>query len=294
MTVHLANTCRELAAASSRAAAIPRRLGCVSSQESARRIVWIDCEMTGLNLDQDVLVEVAALVTDQDLRVLGDGVDVVIKPSDSAVAGMDDFVRNMHTESGLIDAWADGVTVAEAERAVMDYITTWVPEAGKAPLAGNSIATDRGFLARHMPKLDGHLHYRMVDVSSIKELAKRWYPRVYFAAPDKTGNHRALGDIVDSINELRYYRSALFVPMPGPTTDQARAVATAHAGADLGVLSQDPPLLDRSSGVRPGVDAGPQSETGGCAGAVDGSQSAGGQRCCGTDGGCACGGCGNA
>lgn len=226
--------------------------------------------MTGLNLDQDVLVEVAALVTDQDLRVLGDGVDVVIKPSAAAVAGMDDFVRNMHTESGLINAWADGVTVEEAERAVMDYITTWVPEARKAPLAGNSIATDRGFLARHMPILDGHLHYRMIDVSSVKELAKRWYPRVYFAAPDKTGNHRALGDIMDSINELRYYRSAVFVPMPGPSTDQARVVAAAHAAADLDTLTQDPPLVGDPT-ASPGTDGTEEPGSGGDCGGSGGN-----------------------
>jgi oligoribonuclease len=197
----------------------------VSAPSPNDRIVWIDCEMTGLDVRADALVEVAAVVTDSELTVLGDGVDVVIKPPASAVAGMNDFVRDMHTRSGLLDALADGVTLAEAEQQVLDYVRHWVPEAGKAPLAGNSVGTDKMFLDRDMSLLVGHLHYRIVDVSSIKELARRWYPRVYFASPKKEGGHRALADILESIDELRYYREALFVPQPGPDTATARAVA---------------------------------------------------------------------
>ncbi|MFE5339351.1 oligoribonuclease [Isoptericola sp. NPDC056578] len=189
------------------------------------RIVWIDCEMTGLDLRADALVEVAAVVTDSELNVLGEGVDVVVAPPSEAVEQMNDFVRDMHTSSGLIEEFSGGMTLADAEQAVLDYVREWVPEPGKAPLAGNSVGTDKMFLDRDMPELVGHLHYRIVDVSSIKELARRWYPRVYFAAPKKDGGHRALADILESIDELRYYREALFVPQPGPDTKTARAVA---------------------------------------------------------------------
>jgi oligoribonuclease len=196
-----------------------------NGERSQDRIVWIDCEMTGLDLEADALIEVAALVTDSELNVLGEGVDVVIRPPGEALAQMRDVVRQMHTASGLLDALDSGVTLAEAERTVLDYVKTWVPETRRAPLAGNSVATDRGFLARDMPTLEGHLHYRIIDVSSIKELARRWYPRVYFASPEKNGNHRALADIRESIRELKYYRAAVFVPAPGPDTDAARAIA---------------------------------------------------------------------
>ncbi|WP_425954616.1 oligoribonuclease [Xylanimonas sp. McL0601] len=189
------------------------------------RIVWIDCEMTGLDTRADALIEVAAVVTDSELNVLGDGVDVLVAPPAEALAGMGDFVREMHTKSGLLDELAGGVTLAEAEQTVLDYVRAWVPEPGKAPLAGNSVGTDKMFLDRDMPGLVGHLHYRIVDVSSIKELARRWYPRVYFASPKKDGGHRALADILESIDELRYYREALFVPQPGPDSATARAVA---------------------------------------------------------------------
>ena len=195
------------------------------SPSSADRIVWIDCEMTGLDLGADALVEVAAVVTDSELNVLGDGVDVVIAPPQAAVEQMGDFVRDMHTTSGLLDALAGGSTLAEAEAAVLDYVRSWVPEPGKAPLAGNSVGTDKAFLDRDMPELIGHLHYRIVDVSSIKELARRWYPRVYFAAPRKSGGHRALADILESIDELRYYRAALLVPEPGPDSKAAKLIA---------------------------------------------------------------------
>jgi oligoribonuclease len=193
------------------------------------RLVWIDCEMTGLDLDKDALIEVAVLVTDSELNVLGDGVDVVIAPPaedlPGLLDGMVDVVREMHTASGLLVELANGITMAEAQERVLAYVREHVPEAGKAQLAGNSVGTDRGFLARDMPELEQHLHYRIVDVSSIKELARRWYPRVYFNSPKKTGNHRALGDIRDSIAELRYYRDAIFVPHPGPDSETARTLA---------------------------------------------------------------------
>jgi oligoribonuclease len=189
-------------------------------------LVWIDCEMTGLNLGSDALIEVAALVTDPDLNVLGDGVDVVIHAEEEQLNGMIDVVREMHEKSGLTDeVRRSTVTMAEAELLVMKYITQYVPEPRTAPLCGNSIATDRGFLARDMPLLDNHLHYRMIDVSSIKELCRRWYPRVYFSQPQKGLAHRALADIKESIRELAYYRQTIFVPLPGPDVDTARAIA---------------------------------------------------------------------
>jgi oligoribonuclease len=200
----------------------------VNSERSQDRIVWIDCEMTGLDLRADALVEVAALVTDSELTVLGDGVDVVVKPPAAALTQMRDVVRQMHTTSGLLDELDGGLTLDEAEQAVLDYVTAFVPEPRRAPLAGNSVATDRAFLARDMPDLENHLHYRIVDVSSIKELARRWYPRVYFASPEKRGGHRALADIKESIEELRYYREALFVPPPGPDSETARAIAAKY------------------------------------------------------------------
>ncbi len=199
------------------------------TQSKNDRIVWIDCEMTGLDLGADALVEVAAVVTDSELTVLGDGIDVIVRPPDEALEQMNDFVRDMHTSSGLIDELAGGTTLADAEAQVLDYLRGFVPEPGKAPLAGNSVGTDKMFLDRDMQDLVAHLHYRIIDVSSIKELARRWYPRVYFASPTKNGGHRALADILESIDELRYYRSALFVPQPGPDTATARALATSIA-----------------------------------------------------------------
>ncbi|UZN05291.1 oligoribonuclease [Cellulomonas sp. S1-8] len=196
-----------------------------SSHTSADRIVWVDCEMTGLDLVHDALVEVAAVVTDSELNVLGEGVDVVVAPPPEALAQMGDFVRTMHTTSGLLPALEHGVSLADAEAQVLAYVRTWVPDAGRAPLAGNSVGTDKAFLDRDMPGLVGHLHYRIVDVSSIKELARRWYPRVYFAAPEKKGGHRALADILESIDELRYYRAALLPAAPGPDSGQARRIA---------------------------------------------------------------------
>jgi oligoribonuclease len=186
------------------------------------RIVWIDCEMTGLDTKNDALIEVAALVTDSELNILGDGVDVVIKPDDAALAQMNDFVRDMHTRSGLLAELPHGKTMAEAQAAVLEYIKKWVPDAKKAPLGGNSVGTDRVFLVRDMPEIVEHLHYRVIDVSTIKELSRRWFARAYFQSPAKMGGHRALGDIKDSIDELRYYREAVFVPAPGPDSATAR------------------------------------------------------------------------
>lgn len=190
------------------------------------RLVWIDCEMTGLDLGRDALIEIAALVTDGELRVLGEGVDLVIHTDDALLDGMVDVVRDMHARSGLTEeVRRSTVTLREAEEQVLAYVREHVPEPRTAPLAGNSIATDRGFLTRDMPELDAHLHYRMVDVSSVKELCRRWFPRVFYAKPEKGLAHRALADIRESIRELDYYRKTLFVPPPGPTSEEAQTVA---------------------------------------------------------------------
>ncbi len=195
------------------------------------KLVWIDCEMTGLDPVADALIEVAALVTDFELNVLGEGVDIVIKPPAAALEQMEDVVRTMHTSSGLLQVLDAGVDLATAENAVLDYVRSHVPEARKAPLAGNTVGTDRLFLSRDMPMLETHLHYRIVDVSSIKELARRWFTRAYFASPAKSGNHRALADIQESIEELRYYRAAVFVPSPGPDSETARSLAAQYSGS---------------------------------------------------------------
>jgi oligoribonuclease len=199
------------------------------------RLVWIDCEMTGLDLGADALIEVAALVTDFELNVLGEGLDVIIKPAPEALDQMVEFVRSMHEKSGLLDELAGGTTLADAEEQVLAYIKEHCPDGSRPPLAGNTVATDRAFLARDMPALESFLHYRIVDVSSIKELSRRWYPRAYFAAPTKRGNHRALADIQESIEELRYYREAVFVPQPGPDSAQARQIAARHGGQLTGL-----------------------------------------------------------
>ena len=196
----------------------------VSAAENDR-LVWIDCEMTGLDLAVDELVEIAIVVTDFELRLIDPGFRVVIKASDAALANMNDFVTNMHTTSGLITEIPNGVSLAEAEAQSLAYIRRFVPIEGKAPLAGNTIGTDRMFLAKYMPQVDTYLHYRNVDVSSIKELSRRWFPRAYFQAPSKDGGHRALADILESIRELEYYRRAVFVPEPGPTSEDAKAVS---------------------------------------------------------------------
>ncbi len=205
------------------------------------RLVWIDCEMTGLDLGADALIEVAALVTDFELNVLGEGIDVIIKPSPEALDQMIDFVRSMHEKSGLLDELDAGTTLADAEEQVLAYIKEHCPDGSRPPLAGNTVATDRAFLARDMQALESFLHYRIVDVSSIKELSRRWFPRAYFAAPTKRGNHRALADIQESIEELRYYREAVFVPQPGPDSARAKEIAARHGGQLTGLgLDADP------------------------------------------------------
>jgi oligoribonuclease len=189
------------------------------------RLVWIDCEMTGLDIERDALIEIACVVTDGKLTLLDGGIDLIIKPPAEAVDQMSDVVREMHTKSGLLADLSGGMALDEAQDAVLAYVKHHVPEAKKAPLCGNSIATDRWFIARDMPVLDNWLHYRMIDVSSVKELARRWYPRAYFASPAKHGGHRALADITESVQELRYYREAVFVPHPGPDSATAREIA---------------------------------------------------------------------
>ena len=218
--------------------------------DSAGHLVWIDCEMTGLDLTRDRLIEVAVLVTDSELNVLDPGLDLVISADDAALEGMVDVVTEMHAKSGLTEAVrASTLTIAEAEQQLLAYVKRFVPERRTAPLCGNSIGTDRGFLARDMPELDDHLHYRMIDVSSIKELARRWFPRVYFAQPQKGLAHRALADIIESVRELAYYRQTLFVDVPGPSTSQAQAAAAKvtasfaelSAAEDAGAPGQEPP-----------------------------------------------------
>jgi oligoribonuclease len=201
------------------------------------RLVWIDCEMTGLDLRADALIEVAALVTDFDLNVLGDGIDLIVTPPAEALEQMGDFVRSMHETSGLLDVLDSGVSLEDAENQVMAYLHEHCTDGSRPPLAGNTVATDRAFLARDMPVLDSFLHYRIVDVSSIKELSRRWYPRAYFQAPAKVGNHRALADIQESIEELRYYRDAVFVPPPGPTSAAAKEIAQRHSGSLTGATA---------------------------------------------------------
>ncbi|MGY1712544.1 oligoribonuclease [Geodermatophilus sp. SYSU D00758] len=206
--------------------------------DSAGHLIWIDCEMTGLDLTRDKLIEVAVLVTDSELTVLDPGLDLVISADDADLDGMADVVTEMHAKSGLTDAVrASTLTVAEAEQQLLAYVKRFAPERRTAPLCGNSIGTDRGFLARDMPELDDHLHYRMIDVSSIKELARRWFPRVYFAQPTKGLAHRALADIIESVRELAYYRQTLFVDAPGPSTADAQAAATKVTGSFAELLA---------------------------------------------------------
>lgn len=202
------------------------------------RLVWIDCEMTGLNPEIDQLVEIATVVTDAELNVLHPGLDLIIKADASALENMNDFVTSMHTTSGLIDEIPDGLPLAEAEQQTLDYIAQFVDESGTAPLCGNTIGTDRMFIARYMPGLDHFLHYRNIDVSTIKELAHRWYPRAYFQAPAKNGGHRALADIHESITELKYYRQAVLVPQPGPSSEEAAALSTAVVAAVGGGVTE--------------------------------------------------------
>lgn len=204
------------------------------------RLVWIDCEMTGLDLEVDELVEIAVVITDYDLNPVDEGIDIVIRPDPGSLEHMGEFVREMHRTSGLLDEIPGGVSVADAEYRVLEYVLQHIPEEQKAPLAGNTIGTDRAFLAKYMPRLDAHLHYRNVDVSSIKELARRWFPRVYFNAPAKNGGHRALADILESIRELQYYRRAVFVADPGPTTAELQTIAAeVVASFDGGTRDED-------------------------------------------------------
>jgi oligoribonuclease len=205
----------------------------------SERLVWIDCEMTGLDLKADAMIEVAALVTDFDLNVLGHGIDLIIKPPAEALDQMIPFVRAMHETSGLLDELDSGITLAEAETQVLAYIKQHCAEGSRPPLAGNTVATDRSFIVRDMPDLDAFLHYRIVDVSSIKELSRRWYPRAYYSSPAKRGNHRALADIQESIEELRYYRDTVFVPAPGPDAVTAKQVADRHGGSLTGLPAPD-------------------------------------------------------
>ena len=193
-------------------------------------LVWVDCEMTGLDTQNDVLVEIAVLVTDSDLNIIGDGVDLVIKATPEQISGMNEFVTKMHTDSGLINEIPNGVSVSVAENLILKYLESAGVAAGKSPIAGNSVYVDRIFISRDMPKLAEYLHYRTIDVSSIKELTRRWYPKVYFNAPAKTGNHRALGDIRDSIAELSFYRKTVFVDQPGPQSADIKQIAATFNG----------------------------------------------------------------
>ena len=226
------------------------------------RLVWIDCEMTGLDLERDALIEIACLVTDGELETLGEGLDLVIKPPPEALDQMEDVVREMHTASGLLAELAGGVTLAEAQDQVLGYVRKYISDPRRVPLAGNSIATDRVFLARDMPELDAFLHYRMVDVSSIKELARRWYPRAYFASPPKRGGHRALADITESIQELRYYQATVFVPPPGPDSVTARQIAARYGGPDPSVPAGPPAAAATVPGSAGEAGQGPDDEAG--------------------------------
>lgn len=192
------------------------------------RLVWIDCEMTGLDPNKDQIVEIACIITEADLTELDEGVTIVIKPDDQPLANMDEVVVKMHNDSGLIHEIPNGTTLDDAQARILEYVKKHIPESRKAPLAGSSVYVDRMFLANYMPELDAHLHYRLVDVSSIKELTKRWYPKAYYNTPEKTGNHRALADIRESIAELRYYRDAVMVPLPGPSTTEAKELGNNH------------------------------------------------------------------
>jgi oligoribonuclease len=218
------------------------------------RMIWIDCEMTGLDIFHDELCEVSVVPTDFNLKVLDQGIDLVIKPSDAAVAQMNDFVRHMHTSSGLVDEWnASGLSLDEAQRQVIDYVKRFLPEHGKAHLAGNSVGSDKKFLDRFMPDLMAQLHYRVIDVSTLKELSRRWYPSSYNNKPAKHGGHRALADIIESIDELRYYREMFFVPSPGPDDAQAAAGAARIEATSLlrDYEAQGQPVEDPNHAQKP-------------------------------------------
>jgi oligoribonuclease len=234
------------------------------------KLVWIDCEMTGLELSRDALIEIAVLVTDSELNVLDEGLDIVIGCADEVLQTMVPFVQQMHETSGLTELVRQStVTLGQAEQQVLDYIKRFVPEPRTAPLCGNSIATDRGFIIRDMPQLDAYLHYRMIDVSSIKELARRWYRRAYYGQPAKGLSHRALADIHESVEELRYYRATVFVPPPGPTSEQAAAAAAAVLGAAAGAGMGAGPSLAAGASMAIAADAA-AGETAGEAGSESG------------------------
>jgi oligoribonuclease len=199
-----------------------------SVENTSQRLVWIDLEMTGLSLEADEIVEIAAIITEADLTELDQGISLVIKPGQKSLDNMDEYVTHMHTESGLITEIPSGITIEDAQTKVLEYITQHIPEKNKGHLAGSSVYVDRGFLAKYMPDIDQHLHYRLIDVSTIKELARRWYPKAYFNSPEKTGNHRALADIRESIAELRYYRDVMMVELPGPDSATAKSIAANH------------------------------------------------------------------
>lgn len=205
----------------------------VTFTSSASRLIWIDCEMTGLDIFNDELCEVSVVPTDFDFKVLDEGIDLVIKPSQQALDHMNDFVRNMHTSSGLIEEMKTGLALADAQRQVIDYVKRFLPANGKAHLAGNSVGSDKKFLDRYMPDLMNLLHYRVIDVSTLKELSRRWYPNVYLNKPAKHGGHRALADIIESMDELRYYREMFFVPNPGPSDAQAKEGARSIEATSL-------------------------------------------------------------
>lgn len=199
-------------------------------------LVWIDCEMTGLDLEQDCLVEVAVIITDGQTEIVDEGIDLLIKPKAGALEHMGDFVREMHTKSGLLKELESpaALELAETQKQVLDYIKRFVPGQGQALLAGNSVGTDKQFLEKEMPQVISHLHYRLIDVSSVKELAKRWYPRAFYQAPEKHGGHRALADIRESIQELRYYRKVLWPAGEGPTSEECEKAAKEVLAQGLG------------------------------------------------------------
>ncbi len=216
----------------------------VMTERLKRPLVWVDCEMTGLDLTRDALIEVAVVITDENLNVVDPGLSVLITPTPGSMESMGDFVRAMHTESGLLDDLAtQAIPLKEAERQVFDYITRFIPAPGKALLAGNTIGSDKAFLERDMPSVIDHLHYRVIDVSTLKELAKRWFHRVFEEAPEKHGGHRALADILESIQELKYYRSVMFPAGEGPTRAQCREAAASVQGFADAILnsSEDVP-----------------------------------------------------
>lgn len=196
----------------------------------AERLVWVDLEMTGLDPKQHVIVEIACVVTDEQLNPLDGGISRVVYADTAQLSLMDEIVTKMHAQSGLTPEISNGIPRAQAESEVLEYIKSHISEPKKSPLAGSSVYVDRMFLQAQMPILESYLHYRIVDVSSVKELTRRWYPRMYFAAPTKNGNHRALADIFDSIRELAYYRQTVFAETDRYSIEQAKEIADVMRG----------------------------------------------------------------